>query len=198
MRGNTQIRIIRAAGPVTTLAMAGAILAGCGGAVPSDTPPAGAGTGDAVPATTVPEDPDPGTGGAGDGLCALVDASLAREALGGASVDAGSAKHGTVFEGDGCVYRAQDSADWVSIWVHQDLARDEWDATAKKTGVASGDAVDGLGEAAWPSVGSPPGPRLDAWSDGIGGSVAVTRKGIGTRDAGAPTRIIQGPLDRLG
>lgn len=180
-----------AIGGLVAIALCASVVAGCGGSTAVAAAPTQAA------ATTPPEDRVPNGESTGGGVCALVDPSEAREALGGAAVDGGTAKHGTVFKGDGCVYRARDSKDWVSVWVYQDVTRADWDATARKTGVAKGDAVADLGEAAWLYVARTTGLRLDAFDRGTSVSISVNHAGIGTGDAAVPTRIVRSVLERL-
>src|SRR5262245_30293774 len=62
----------------------------------------------AAPATEAPADDAADGADAAEpagGVCALVDPSLASATLGGATLDGGTSKHNTVFDGDGCVFR---------------------------------------------------------------------------------------------
>jgi len=187
------------AGALLAFALAATVVGACGGST-AVTLPDTTGAAPAAPAgdTPEPEKAAPAGDPTGEGVCSIVDASLAAEALGGATVDAGTARHNTVFGGDGCVFRATASGDWVSIWVSTDLTRDDWEATAEKTGATSGDVIDGLGDAAYRSVGRTSGLRLDAFDGGLAVGVMVSQRAIDAERATPPAmEIVRSVLAQL-
>lgn len=186
------------AGVVLALAFATVLVTACGGASAAGAPSGpDAATMAPEPSATAASAPDGGA--AGDGVCGLVDASLASEALGGASLDGGRAKHSGLSNADGCVFRDTATGDWVSVWVTTGVTREDWESTVEQTSGAGAEAVDGLGDAGYRYVGSTTGLRIDAIDGGIAVAVQVSQTGLDAQRATAPAEtIVRSLFDRLG
>lgn len=195
-------------GLATGLLIIGAALAACGGTASAGSTTSsegeGQGTATETPATMETLAPDAATSGdepldlgSGRGLCALLPADLATEAL-GEPVEAGSATYSSFLDIAGCTYAAA-SGDAISIELDPTDTRAEWDKAMQSVGMSAETPVPGLGEAAYQSddVVLGPGTRLAAFDGDHSIWVSIGKEGDQPRILGAAVDVARSLLVAL-